>query len=195
MKGVFFIVLFSVLTLKVWGQEIPDGYEKYETEDVSFFRKKIVFKDPFEGNRFPIDTSATAVRKGGNVSDTTLALNFDFGPEIEALIERHKRMDEGSNNRMVHGFRIQLYAGLERSASEKIKGHFLSMHPEVALYQSYSRPTFKVRVGDYLTRSEAEIFCQRLKQQFPGAFVVNELIQLQRKENPYQLPPAVPSER
>ena len=69
------------------------------------------------------------------------------------------------------------------------------MYPDIAVYQSYSRPTFKVRVGDYLTRSEAEIFGQRLKSQFPGAFVVNELIQLQKKENPYQLPPPAPADR
>jgi hypothetical protein len=195
MKTLGLGLIFFCIVVSLHAQEIPIGYEKFETEDIGFFRKRIDFKDPFAGNQFPIDTSSIASQKGGNVSDSTLTLNFDFGSEIDALIERHKRMDEGRDSRMVHGFRIQLYAGLERMASDKIKTNFLSMYPDIAVYQSYSRPTFKVRIGDYLTRSEAEVFSQRLKHQFPGAFVVNELIQLQKKENPYQLHPAAPADR
>lgn len=189
------LFLISLLTFScLMGQEIPKGYEKFEAEDLSFFRKKITFQDPFPNNVIVIDTTQIGGKPRGG-KDTTISVKLDYGAEIESLMERHKNMDQNQQDKMVKGFRIQLYAGLDRAAADKIKVEFLAIWPDVQVFQTYNRPTFKVRIGNFLTRTEAEMFCQRVKNQFTGAFVVPELIQLSRKENPYEAPPANPGEK
>lgn len=187
-----YLLLMGIVNVR--GQEIPKGYEKYEPEDLSFFRRKVSFQDPFPNNIIQIDTTRISGRPA-NGADTTITARYDFGPEIEGLLERHRNIDQNQQEKMVKGFRIQLYAGLDRGAAEKIKVEFLAIWPDVQVFQSYNRPTFKVRAGNFLTRTEAEMFCARVKNHFTGAFVVPELIQLNRKENPYELPPASPGEK
>lgn len=194
MKKFVCFFLYLLINSGLFGQEIPKGYEKYELEDLSFFRKKISFQDPFPNNNILIDT-AQVTGKPINRKDTTVAVKFDYGIEIESLLERHKNMDQSNQEKMVKGFRIQLYAGLDRTAADKVKVEFLAIWPDIQVFQTYNRPTFKVRVGNFLTRTEAEMFCQRVKNQFTGAFVVPELIHLNRKESPYELPPGNAGEK
>lgn len=190
--GFLLLVLFAYFGLNA--QEIPKGYEKFESEDLSYFRKKISFQDPFPNNIILIDTSQVS-GKPINRTDTTIGIKFDYGAEIESLLDRHKNMDQNQPEKMVKGFRIQLYAGLDRAAADKMKVDFLAIWPEIQVFQTYNRPTFKVRVGNFLTRTEAEMFCQRVKNQFTGAFVVPELIHLNRKESPYETPPVNAGEK
>ena len=43
-------------------------------------------------------------------------------------------------------------------------------------YRSYANPYFKVTVGDFRTKSEAMALLERIKYEFPSAFVVKENI-------------------
>jgi hypothetical protein len=186
-----FCLLFHSFLL---AQEIPKGYEKYEAEDLSYFRKKVTFQDPFPNNVIEIDTTQLKGKVSAS-KDTSVMVKLDYGHEIEELLERHKNMDQNQQEKMVKGFRIQLYAGLDRTAADKTKVEFLGIWPDIQVFQTYNRPTFKVRVGNFLTRTEAEMFCQRVKNQFTGAFVVPELIQIIRKENSFEAPPGNAEER
>lgn len=192
-KPLMLSFFLSLLSLGVLAQEIPKGYEKYELEELNFFRKKITFSDPM-ATQITFPDTANKTGKPASGKDTLITVKYDLGPEIESLLDRHKNMDQNQQEKMVKGFRIQLYAGLDRSASDKMKVDFMALWPDVQVFQTYSRPTFKVRAGNFLTRTEAEMFCQRVKHHFSGAFVVPELIQINRKENPYEAPPS-PGER
>lgn len=194
MKIFFYLTCGLLFQSFLLAQEIPKGYEKYEAEDLSFFRKKISFQDPFPNNIIEIDSTQLKGRVPVG-KDTSRMVKFDYGHEIEDLLERHKNMDQNQSEKMVKGFRIQLYAGLDRGAADKIKLEFLGIWPEIQVFQTYNRPTFRVRVGNFLTRSEAEMFCQRVKNQFTGAFVVPELIQIIRKENSFEAPPGNSGEK
>jgi len=70
------------------------------------------------------------------------------------------------------GFRIQIFMSNDprtarRESEEKrdlIKGAF----PEIAVYEEYIRPNWKLLAGDFLTREEADVFRQRLQKAIPG---------------------------
>jgi hypothetical protein len=57
----------------------------------------------------------------------------------------------------------------------------------VTAYRSYANPYFKVTVGDFRTRSEAMALLQRIRGEFPSAFVIKENIEFPvvDKENAY----------
>ena len=51
---------------------------------------------------------------------------------------------------------------------------FNALYPHIHAYLSVASPNFKVTVGNFRTRLEAEALLQRIKGDFPDAFIVRE---------------------
>ncbi len=74
------------------------------------------------------------------------------------------------------GYRVQIYAGAQRQAAYDAQAKFQERFPDQRTYISYSEPYFKVHVGDFRTRLEAEKMEHDLKAWFSGMFIVSEKI-------------------
>jgi len=87
------------------------------------------------------------------------------------------RWVESNASSIYSGFRIRIYLDSRRGAREAslsaIK-RFEQMFPYIKAYRSYDAPNFKVTVGNFRTRIEAEILLRELKDAFPDAFVVRD---------------------
>ena len=95
---------------------------------------------------------------------------------IKSALSRHMANNE---SRKIHGYRVRIYfdnSQNARSRSESIAGSFSASYPGVAVYRSYSNPFFKVTVGDFRTRIEAQLFANRIAGIYPSAFLVKENI-------------------
>lgn len=88
----------------------------------------------------------------------------------------NKRIEYNKNNRKGKGFKIQLYNGSE-SKAYRIKGNFEATFGMVAVL-SYESPEWKVRVGNYKTRLEADRALLKIKEKFAGAIVLETDIRL-----------------
>lgn len=89
--------------------------------------------------------------------------------------------DHISNNagRTLSGYRIRIFFDNKQSArvaSEEALKKFESLFHDVVAYRSYANPYFKVTVGDFRTKSEAMSYLERIRREFPSAFVVKENI-------------------
>lgn len=92
--------------------------------------------------------------------------------EMQGAFRRHL---ERNPQREMNGYRVRIFFDNKqnsRAASEAAMNRFKSLHPGIPAYRSYESPYFKVTVGDYRTKSEAMALLQRVKDAFPGAFVV-----------------------
>ena len=75
----------------------------------------------------------------------------------------------------MQGYRVQVFIGIEREAANQAKGNFVSKFPGVGNDLLFIEPSYRIRAGGFLTRSEAEDFCKRARKSgFPSAFVVRE---------------------
>ena len=84
-----------------------------------------------------------------------------------------------NRERTVSGFRIRIFFDNSQSSridSEKTENLFIIKYPDIPTYRTYTNPYFKVTVGDFRTKSDAMRFLERIKGDFPGAFVVKEKI-------------------
>jgi hypothetical protein len=54
------------------------------------------------------------------------------------------------------GFRVQIYNGPSREKALSVKAEFMRHHPGVSTYIMYVSPGFRVKIGDYRNRSDAE---------------------------------------
>ena len=84
--------------------------------------------------------------------------------------------------RQTSGYRIQLATNNSRQALMDMKAKFLQQFPDVNAYLEYQAPQFKLRVGDFRNRSEADEFVNEVRIAFSSAFVVPDKIIVQGVE-------------
>lgn len=176
--------LFSLTAILMSGLLMPtdmmgqDGdYTKFENENMQPYRVAYEFDYP----PFPEkEEGTTNIVRDWNPSDTEEGpakgeVEYKMEPDIYRLVNLHKaEMSEGG---LIDGFRVQLFAGSNLGTANKIKSDFNIEYDEQEAYLDWDQPTFRVRVGNFLTRNEARIFCNELKSRFPGAFVVSEMVE------------------
>lgn len=94
-------------------------------------------------------------------------------PEVEKLQETYIRHSE--NEAGLEGYRVQIYNG-KKDACLKVRSEFLKKYPTVSPYTLYESPEYRVQVGDFRTRLEAEKFLRQIIQEFRGSFVLKTKI-------------------
>ncbi len=75
------------------------------------------------------------------------------------------------------GYRIRIYFDNKqdaRDASQKAQERSKKLFPGYNTYRTYIYPNFKVTVGDFRTKAEAQIALKEVAKYFPSAFVVKE---------------------
>ena len=95
-------------------------------------------------------------------------------PAVRSALNRQVAANAGKT---INGFRIRLFFASNRTArdeSSSVIRRFSDMYPHVQAYRTYASPNFKVTVGNFRTRLEAEAFLRRIKGDFPDAFIVRE---------------------
>tara|TARA_B110000003_G_scaffold267739_2_gene296358 strand:- start:6150 stop:6518 length:369 start_codon:yes stop_codon:yes gene_type:complete len=108
-----------------------------------------------------------------------LIINFLF---TESLFSQSKKTDNKLveeliskkrifNKQFGFGFRIQLYNGFELEA-KKIKTKFMEDFPEIKSFIFYSQPEWKIQVGFYKTKLEADRSILNFKKKYPSAIVI-----------------------
>ena len=98
--------------------------------------------------------------------------------ELRNALSRH--IVSNSNTRM-QGYRVRIFFDSDRTArarSEAIAAGFSERYPGIRVYRSHVSPYFKVTVGDFRTRADAQRFASRLTNSgaYQYVFVVKEQI-------------------
>jgi hypothetical protein len=60
--------------------------------------------------------------------------------------------------------------------SEAIANQFVKEFPHIRVYLSHVNPYFKVTVGDFRTKYEAQRFAAQISGRYPSVFIVREQI-------------------
>jgi len=112
-------------------------------------------------------TKQDTIKRPGKIT-----INEDV--RITELVKRYNSM-----NHVQKGFRVQIYLG-SRTGQSKARSKFMSRYPDYHTYLDYQAPNFKVRVGDFKKRTDAERLLYMLRTEFPGAYIVPDEVNLNR---------------
>jgi len=75
------------------------------------------------------------------------------------------------------GFRIQVLSTASRDLAFKMKADLLARFPDQKTVTLFQSPNFKVRMGNFITKAEAEKFRLSINKLFPdGVFIVEDTI-------------------
>ena len=74
------------------------------------------------------------------------------------------------------GFRIQIYSGPNRNEAYAAQSRFQQQYNDISTYVSYTQPNYRVKVGDFRSRSEAQAFMREVRKTFPTLFLFTEQV-------------------
>jgi hypothetical protein len=104
---------------------------------------------------------------------------------LDTLISRYRLVnknlsDKNNGNPGMDGWRIQIFNSSIRNAREesaKVKAKFITKFPEITSYILFENPGyFKVRVGDFRSKTEATKLFLLISKNFPDAYMVPDFI-------------------
>ena len=95
---------------------------------------------------------------------------------LEDLIRKQKNLNQ--LHPTMPGFRIQIYFGGARQKASEIRQEFADKHANVPAYILYQQPNFKVRIGDFRTRLEAQKMLKSIEGEFMSMFIVPDDVNL-----------------
>ena len=111
-------------------------------------------------------------------------LNIIQDPGIDSLMRRYilkyMNLEVKTGYAGMEGFRIQIYSSSNRNAREesgKARADFMSKFPDIVSYPLFAEPGYyKIRVGDFRTKTEAIKLYQMISRAFPDAYIVPDII-------------------
>ncbi len=102
---------------------------------------------------------------------------------INSLIEKHIFINEhfllNKENHAIEGYRLQIFFESGNNSStqaRQIKEEFEKKYKSIPAYITWKAPNFRVRVGDFRTRMEAEGFLQKIIQDYPNVWIIKDEI-------------------
>ena len=115
-------------------------------------------------------------------------LYVDQDSRIEKLMKRQRDVYAESNT--MSGYRIQIFMEIGNEAiqhAEVVKKSFMEQFPDIPIYLTYEQPNYRLRVGDFRNRVEAEKYVRLIKPSFNLAFVTADVINPPTKIEPVTL--------
>lgn len=74
------------------------------------------------------------------------------------------------------GYRVQIYNGMDRSEANRIKLDFVKHFPGIRTYLSYIQPQFRLKVGDFKSKGEAQRLYREINGRYSPIMIVPDII-------------------
>lgn len=101
---------------------------------------------------------------------------------LDMLIKKQIEINEETSRnarRSAKGFRLMVINTDKRNDAIEAKTKVYTYFPELKAYLNYQSPYFKLKVGNFKDRREAEAYQKRLDAYFPkGVFVISDIIEV-----------------
>jgi hypothetical protein len=108
-------------------------------------------------------------------------------PRIELLMKKQIEINEittRNSRRSAQGYRIQVISTNNRTKAMEAKTKIYQRFPELKAYLMYQSPFFKLKVGNFIEREDAESYLQDILQLFPtGVYVVRDVVEVKPEKN------------
>jgi hypothetical protein len=136
------------------------------SEDLSIWRPKA----ETSANNNNTTTTVTDNPKQTQYVEPKYAVNKKLDTVLDS-IDRYNR-----SKQFIDGFTIQIYAGLKREDALNAKKNLSSSLPDLHSEVVYAQPNFRVKVGKYYTRIDAQRDYVAVKKYFPTAIVIPDKV-------------------
>jgi hypothetical protein len=102
---------------------------------------------------------------------------------VDLLVQKHIQINQNRNG--IDGFRIQIFfdsGNNSKTRARSVYDSFLAKYPVMGAYLSFKTPNYKVRVGDFRTKLDAQRFLNEILPDYPNAWIIEDRINLPKSE-------------
>lgn len=138
------------------------------SEDLSIWRPKA---DPVPG-----ETTTTTMDTDVRKPTTTAEARYTVNKKLDNVLDSIDRYNVQRN--FIDGFTIQVYSGSKKEDAFNAKKELQSTLPELPSEVQYAQPNFRVKVGKYYTRIDAQKDLLDVKRLFPGAIIIPDKVSI-----------------
>lgn len=114
--------------------------------------------------------------------DTLHNISVYRDARIDALVQKNREANEEvyfKTLRNVRGFRLQVINTNDRNSALAVKTRMLSEFPAEKTYLLYHSPYFKIQMGNFRTKEDAEELMRQVSKIYPsGVFIVPAKIEI-----------------
>ena len=102
-------------------------------------------------------------------------VRIESSAHIDEMVAQKK--DYNKTIETLQGYKIQIYYGSEKKCYE-VKDEFSSLFKDIATSIIFSTPQWKLQIGNYRTRLEADHAMVNIKKEYPAAIVLASEIEI-----------------
>lgn len=164
------VVAGSGCTKKSVSNASKDRYE----EELGKVRPHYTFVEPVIEKPKEPQKKDPPPRYRPSKSEEPLYINKRLEAVLDTMAEQNRAI------RYISGFRIQLYVGNTRQEADNAKSYVYQLFPELNPYVSYSQPSYRVKVGDFMYRADAEGYLDQMRQQYSSAVILPERVEIKK---------------
>lgn len=174
-KNILWALVLFVITLSGCSKKsvVSSSSSEYK-EDLSSVRPRFEYVEPTLSEKSaPVTTPKSNTAPKANV-DKPLYVNKRLETVLDTLAKHNKSI------RYVNGFRIQIYVGNVRQEADDAKSYVYQAFPDLNPYVSYSQPTYRVKVGDFMYRTDAEQYLELIRERYSSAVILADRVDIKR---------------
>lgn len=94
-----------------------------------------------------------------------------------AIAANNSKIQSGSI-RSSKGYRVIIYSGIDRTKANSTKADFMRRNPGVRVYMTYALPQYKIKVGNFNTRKDADELYRQLSGMYSPCMVVPDIVEI-----------------
>ncbi len=153
----------------------PNKTHADKHKENSFVQELSAYRPAFSEPITPQNTVATPSKSiVFDKKEASKAVNKRLDPILDTLAARNKGI------KYANGFRIQIYVGNDKRAADEAKIFTYQTFPEIFPYLVYQQPVYKVKVGDFLNRMDAERYCATIRDSYPSAMILPDKVEIKK---------------
>lgn len=95
--------------------------------------------------------------------------------ELSKFVGEPQRGEAGVT---MKGYRVQVFFDTDKDLVNQKRADYLARHDDNPAYIDYKQPNFRLRVGNFRTRLQAQQWQDEIKMDFPDAIIIEDWINL-----------------
>src|ERR1700722_3943338 len=111
----------------------------------------------------------------------TSSVTVHKDPRVDSLVSKQIQINEETtrdSRRNIPGYRILVITSNDRNKVFNVKAQIYQEYPELKPYIMYQPPNYKLKLGNFKTQDEAQIYSDKLIKLYPtGVYIIHDVIE------------------
>jgi len=118
-------------------------------------------------------------------SDSSAVFRFDITRRLNSILDYVAKEEIIKITR--NGYRILIYIGTDAEEAKRLRQRSYAIFPELTPHTTFSRPNYRVKIGDFEYREDAMAIFRQVKAKFAQATIVPDEVEVMRPATPDEL--------